>query len=108
VALVRTDVSDQHIAFFIKETRIDELGTTLAVTSNLNTLLWLLVTANVVPSSLILATLMLEETYSSETSVLTRTTRRNIPEDCVFQFCALTALDIIFLSPRVRKGQRTA
>jgi hypothetical protein len=36
----------------------------------------LLVTANVVPSSLILITLL-----SSETSVLTRATRRNIPED---------------------------
>jgi hypothetical protein len=35
VALVRTDVSEELSASFIKETRISELGTTLAVTSNL-------------------------------------------------------------------------
>jgi hypothetical protein len=41
----------------------------------------LLVTANVVPSSLIIVTLMMEAIRSSETLVLTGTTRRNIPED---------------------------
>jgi hypothetical protein len=41
---------------------------------------WLLVTANV-PGSLILVTLMMEATRSSETSVLTRATRRTIPDD---------------------------
>jgi hypothetical protein len=42
---------------------------------------WLLVTANIVPSSPILVTLMMEALNSSETSVLTRATWRNIRED---------------------------
>jgi hypothetical protein len=41
----------------------------------------LLVTANVVPSSPILVPLMMKALSSSETSVLTRVTRRNIRED---------------------------
>jgi hypothetical protein len=35
---------------------------------------------NVVPSSVILVTLMMEELRSSKTSILTIATRRNIPE----------------------------
>jgi hypothetical protein len=38
VALVRTDVSEEHSASFIRMTEIGELGTTLAVTSNRRTL----------------------------------------------------------------------
>jgi hypothetical protein len=38
VALVRTDVSDEHTVSFIRVTRIGELGTTLGITSNRYTL----------------------------------------------------------------------
>jgi hypothetical protein len=43
----------------------------------------LLVTANVVPTSSILVTLMMEALISSETPVLTRAKQRNIREDAI-------------------------
>jgi hypothetical protein len=60
--LARTDVSEKLSASFIRVTRIGELGTTLAATSNRRTL---------------------RRNSSSETLVLTRDTRRNTPEDAI-------------------------
>jgi hypothetical protein len=89
VTLVRTDVSEELSASFIRVAKIGELRTTLAVTINRRTLVFirivrrLLVTASVVPISPILVTLIMEALSSYETSVLTRATRRNNPQDAI-------------------------
>jgi hypothetical protein len=64
VTLVRTDVSEEIQFVFLRSVR-------------------LLVTANVVPSSPILVTLMMEALISPKTSLIIRATRRNIPEDAI-------------------------
>jgi hypothetical protein len=68
VALKRTDFSEERIASVIRVTRIVGLGTMFLVTAN-------------VRSSPILVPLIMAALRSPETSVFTRATQRNFPED---------------------------
>jgi hypothetical protein len=85
VALIRSDVSEVNIASIIRVTRIGELRTTLAITNNrkvvLPGMLRLSITVNVVPSSPILVTLVMESIIYSKMSVLAIASRHNIPKD---------------------------
>jgi hypothetical protein len=71
VSHVRTDISEERSASIIRVTRIGEL----------RSMCRMLVNANIVPSSPILVTLMMEALLSSGTLVLTRATQHNDPED---------------------------
>jgi hypothetical protein len=72
VTLVRTDVTEERSAAIIRVTRIGELRTTLAITSNRSKLREMLCEKGIVRMEYysILVTLMMEALHSSETSVL--------------------------------------
>jgi hypothetical protein len=95
VVLIRTDVSEELSASFIRATRIQVVF--------LRSVRRSLVTAYVVPSSLILVTLMKEALRSSETSVVTRShgvTSQKTP------FYIVTAVKTSNLTRRVTLSQR--
>jgi small-conductance mechanosensitive channel len=90
VAPVRTNVSEECSVSIIRVTRIVFF----------HSMRWLLISANVVPSSPILVTLMMERLCSSERSFLTRVTRRNIPEDGILLMVISVLQNVAFFFTR--------
>jgi hypothetical protein len=109
VALVRTDIYVESIVSIIRIEIIRELETTLVLTSNrcivfLRSVLWFLVTVNVVPSSQIIITVMMKTKHCSVTSDLTRATRRNIlDESTVYNSKSFEIPTLIRPSKRTRE-----
>jgi DNA-binding TFAR19-related protein (PDSD5 family) len=79
VALVRTDVSEELSASFIRVTRIGEIGTTLAVTSNRRTLHVALVRTDVLEelSASFMRLTRMGELWALTVTSIRRTLRRN-------------------------------
>jgi hypothetical protein len=120
VVLVRTDIAEERSASIIRVARMCELGPTLAVTSN-----WRMLGRNTAKNRrnrnnvtrnqqrmhttkkniVFHVTVIMEARRSTETSVLTRATRGNIPEDGIFTFLSwFTSCLLMPLIAGYRKG----
>jgi hypothetical protein len=95
VAHIRTDISEECSASIIWVARIGGLGI-LAVTSNRSTLR---------RNTIII--LMMEAILSSETSVLTKATRRNTPQDNVREMFYLLGIAVEVVERSYQHGMRT-
>jgi hypothetical protein len=80
VALVKIEISEELSAYVFRVRRIGDLGTYLYF------FIASFVSYAYIHSSSILVTPIMEALSSSETSVLTRATRRNVPENAVLHF----------------------
>jgi hypothetical protein len=86
-ALIRNDVSEEGIAYHQSDRKQRAMNNVSCNSREVfpRNVLWLLVRANVVPTSPIFVTLMIGAIRSSETSILTRATRHKILEDDILQ-----------------------